>query len=620
MHRILASVCALTAFAAVATAQTCFTPTGGATVAPSLIQFTGADPVADEGRTPPLAMGLTFPMAGVATPLTHCVIETNGVMYLAGPSGPTGLPGNYVYGSLASLRGATGSSPRIAPFWRDIQNMPTGWDITAESVPGVSYTVRWLNTTNYAAISPARSFSATLFATGEIEFSYDVFTISTTFVGVSAGNAVGATTTPPSNFAVGANTGALALAWESFGTAASWDLSGKTIRFVPNGLGGYTQSMTCGPIPASHTAYGAGCYTISDSYYSLAADAVAANATLSGFALNYLPTSSSYLITATVGTFVPPSASAVPVFATPTDDGEAVVTPSLALPTPQGPQGTLRVHSNGLISWGAAAQTFPGTNNYTPTAAGFLGAANPGIWFWHDFNESEPGSGRIVREEIGGVLYITWNGVENYASPEVINPSTVQAQINLATGQVSILHFIVNNNASSIYGSATLSGWSPGGASADGGSQTIAASLPYLVPSVNLSPVALTAAPAPVSTPAAGTTVTYTHTGVPEAAPGSGVYLGLTILSVGQDLAGTDLSFLGAPGCKLHVASLDATFSFLGVGSTQTTTFAIPAGVPGGFTLYAQGAAIIAPNSLPNGQNSLGVALSNAIASQIQAQ
>jgi hypothetical protein len=498
--------------------------------------------------------------------------------------------------------------------------MPTGWDITTESVAGVSYKVTWLNTTNYGATAPARSFSAKLFATGDIEFSYDVFAITTTFVGVSGGNAVGATTTPASNFAVGANSGALALAWETFGTAASWDLSGKTIRFVPNGLGGYTQTVSCGPIPASHASYGAGCYTISDSYYALAADAVAANATLSGLALNYLPTGSSYLVSANVGTLVPPSPNAVPVFATATDDGETIVTPSVALPTPQGPQSALRVHSNGLISWGAAAQTFPGANNYTPSAAGFLNAGNAGIWFWHDFNEQEPGSGRIVREEVGGVLYITWNGVENYASPEVVNPSTVQAQLDLATGQVTVVYAVVDNNTSSAFGSATLSGWSPGGASVDGGSQAIAASLPYLVPAVNVSPVALTAAPAPVSTATTGTTVTYTHAGVPETAPGSGLRLGLTILSVGQDLAGTDLFFLGAPGCKLHVASLDATYSFLGVGASQTTTFVIPPGVPAGFTLYAQGAAIIAPNSLPNGQNSLGVVLSNAIASQIQAQ
>ncbi|MFN9703299.1 MAG: hypothetical protein ACK595_00570, partial [Planctomycetota bacterium] len=141
-----------------------------------------------------------------------------------------------------------------------------------------------------------------------------------------------------------------------------------------------------------------------------------------------------------------------------------------------------------------------------------------------------------------------------------------------------------------------------------------------LIPSVNLAPVALTASPAPVSTATTGTVVTYTHTGVPEAAPGSSVYLGLTILSVGQDLSGIDLGFLGAPGCKLHVTSLEATFAFVGVASTQTTTFALPPGVPAGFSLYAQGVALVAANSLPNGQNNLGAVLSNAIQSTVQAQ
>ena len=620
MHRILVSVCALTAFAAFATAQTCFTPTGGATVVPSLIQFTGADPVADEGRTPPLAMGLTFPMAGVATPLTHCVIETNGVMYLSGAAGPIGLPANYTYGSLANLRGAAGFSPRIAPFWRDIQNMPTGWDITAESVPGVSYTVRWLNTTNFAATSPARSFSATLFASGAIEFSYSDFTITTAFVGVSAGNAVGATTTAPTNLAAGGATGALALAWENFANAASWDLSNKTIRFAPSGSGGYTITVPCAPPPATHTSYGAGCYTASDSYYSLLGDAVVANAALQGRTINFLKTPTTYLVTSGGGVFQPPSVGAVPVFAAATDDGESTITPSIPLSTPQGPQTTLRVHSNGLVSWGAASQNFPGSNNYTPSAAAFLNASNPAIWAWHDFNEAEAGSGRIVWEQVAGKVFITWNNVENYSVPAAVNPSTMQIQLTLATGNVSIVFQNVDSNPTSQYGSATLVGYSPGGTSTDGGSQDLATSLPYLIPSVNLAPVALSASPAPVSTPTTGTVVTYTHTGVPEASPGSGVYLGLTILSVGQDLAGTDLGFLGAPGCKLHVTSLDATFAFVGVASTQTTTFALPPGVPAGFNLYAQGVALVAANSLPNGQNNLGAVLSNAIQSTIQAQ
>lgn len=619
MSRSIYLLAILAACAASASAQSCFVGSGGTSVTGALSSTSGgADPLHDEGRTSPQAMGLTFPMAGVASALTHASIDTNGVVYLSGAGGPTGAAASYTYGSLGNLRGLAGSSPRIAPFWQDNQAMPTGWDITAETVPGVSYKVTWLNTTNYLATAPARSFTATLFATGAVEFSYDVFAISATFVGMSAGSAVGATTTPASNFAAGSSS-SIPLMWEGFANATSWDLSGKTIRFAPNAAGGYTQTIPCGPTPATHTAYGAGCYTVSDSFYALFADAATASAGLQGQSFTLTNSGATYAIAAG-GAFVAPGAGAANVFVTPADDAEALLPLSAPLATPQGPQVTLRVHSNGLISWGGAAQTFPGTTNYTPTPGGFLGAANPAIWFWHDHNEQEPGSGRIVWEEVAGVVYVTWNDVESYASPEVQNRSTIQVQFTLATGQIVVVFQAVDANTSSSFGSATLFGYSPGGPSVDGGSQSLAASLPYTVSTANLTPVALTAAPAPVSTATTGTVVTYTHTGVPETSPGSGLQLGLTILSVGQDLAGTDLAFLGAPGCKLHVASLDATYSFVGVGSTQTNTFTIPPGVPAGFNLYAQGAAIVAANSLPNGQNSLGVVLSNAIASTIQVQ
>lgn len=621
MPRLLAIVSAAAVLAAASSAQSCFVGAGGASITASLLTTSGGlDPLHDEGRTSPLPLGFAFPMAGVAASLTHASIDTNGVVYLSDAAGPLGVAGTYVYGALASLRGGAGASPRLAPFWRDIQQMPTGWDIHSEAVPGVSYKVTWLNTTDYAAIAPARSFSATLFATGAIEFAYDVFAISSTFVGVSIGNGVGATTTPATNLAAGADSGALGLMWENFATAASWDLAGKALRFTPNGAGGYTQSVACVPAIAAHTAYGAGCYTISDSFYVQHVSATQAAAALAGQSVRFQSTGASYLVAAGGGAFVPPGAGAANLFATATDDGEALLVPSAPLATPQGPQTTLRVHSNGLISWGVAPQSFPGGVNYTPAAAPFLAAANAGIWFWHDHNEQEAGSGRIVWEEIGGVLYVTWNDVESYANPEVQNRSTVQAQLTLATGEVVLVFQAVDGNATSPYGSATLVGYSPGGVSVDGGSQALATALPYVVPTANLLPVALSAAPAPISTATTGTLVTYTHAGVPENVPGSGVRLGLTILSVGQDLPGTDLGFLGAPGCALHVAALDATYAFLGPGSTQTTTFVVPPGVPGGVRVFAQGAALVAANSLPNGQNSLGIVLSNAVASTIQAQ
>ena len=51
------------------------------------------------------------------------------------------------------------------------------------------------------------------------------------------------------------------------------------------------------------------------------------------------------------------------------------------------------------------------------------------------------------------------------------------------------------------------------------------------------------------------------------------------------------------------------------VGSTpsQSVLLPIPAGIPVGTTIYSQSAALVAPFSLPNGQNAFGLTTSNAI-------
>jgi hypothetical protein len=124
----------------------------------------------------------------------------------------------------------------------------------------------------------------------------------------------------------------------------------------------------------------------------------------------------------------------------------------------------------------------------------------------------------------------------------------------------------------------------------------------------------MTAAPAPV----AGTSFTYSQVGIPEAAPASGIYFGVVVLSLGQNFAGTPLNVLTAglvdSPCNLNVTSLDLLLSFVSPTPTDSlVTFAVPAGAPAGFLLYSQAAALIVPVA----PNNAGIVTSNAIRSYI---
>ena len=138
---------------------------------------------------------------------------------------------------------------------------------------------------------------------------------------------------------------------------------------------------------------------------------------------------------------------------------------------------------------------------------------------------------------------------------------------------------------------------------------------PFLQASTNMAPIALTASPAPISTPSSGSNVVYTATNIPEYIPFSGVHIGAFIFSVGQ-LPGIDLGFLGAPGCAAYVASLDVIIGSVGT-STQSVTFPIPAGVPSGVQIFSQAISLVTPGSLPNGQNAFGMTTSNGVQSVV---
>ena len=61
------------------------------------------------------------------------------------------------------------------------------------------------------------------------------------------------------------------------------------------------------------------------------------------------------------------------------------------------------------------------------------------------------------------------------------------------------------------------------------------------------------------------------------------------------------------------IGSLDVILNMVGVTPTQSVLFPIPAGVPVGTTIWSQSASLIAPNSLPNGQNAFGLTTSNGV-------
>jgi hypothetical protein len=566
------------------------------------------------------AMNLSFPMGGVAGSYTHAEVQSNGVIFLTNgaPSGATntGFANNQSV-QIANLRGGPGSAPRIAPFWRDLvfDVANNGGVYFNNTIPG-KFVVTWENAIQYNTAGPVFTIQAQLFGNGDVTFYYNANTSSSAPVicGLSQGDAVSAL--PEVNLSVGGNVSSTRWIHERFG-AGTFDLAERCVTFTNNGSG-YNQAAVS---PASHESYGAACYNIAaETIYQGFAQASSAAAALSGQSMVFTPASNGYTVTWGGASFVAPSGAATPLATG--DDGEVGVTPSTALPSPFGAASELRVHGNAIVSLGSTPQTFPGAPNvYTPTAAALRDADLTAFWAWHDYNQTEPGSGAITYDEqvIGDTIaLITWDDVESYSVPASINRSTLQFQLNLNTGVVAIVWQTVDSDNSSQYGSGHIVGFSPGGASQQPASIDLATALP-ITTQPDLLPLTLTASPAPVSTASNGTLVTYTSSNIPEAGPGAGVYVAANILSVaGVPEPGVELTFLGAPGCYAHVLTLTDMTAMFGATSTQSTSFQIPAGVPSGFVLYAQSVALVVPGSLPNGQNSFGLTTSNGLRSTIR--
>ena len=233
-----------------------------------------------------------------------------------------------------------------------------------------------------------------------------------------------------------------------------------------------------------------------------------------------------------------------------------------------------------------------------------LGSALGGVYAWHDYNASEPGSGAIVAHEAGGTLCVTWNGVESYAAPETSNPSTLQFQFDLATGVIRIVFVHVDGNATSNFGSSHLVGVTAPGPSTDAGPVALATATAAQLRTQD--PEVLPLALAGVTRPITGATWGLRLDHVP-----ANAVVGLDVFGL-NDPALPDLHFFGAPGCGLR-ASPDVLIAWPASGATRTFGMAIPnSAAVMSLSLYATSLVFQAPPA-----NALGATTSNGVRGRI---
>ncbi|HEX5051964.1 MAG TPA: hypothetical protein VFZ65_09345 [Planctomycetota bacterium] len=372
---------------------------------------------------------------------------------------------------------------------------------------------------------------------------------------------------------------------------------------------------------AYHQTYGTGCYSyagpdLNSNFMEAFAGTPAAKLELDGNAMLFNLAGSGY-----VATWIPGAAGALYVAPTGAatvvanaDDTTTTFSPSVAAPVPGGTAPQWTVSSNGVLTASATGNqgtTFGASLAATATETGLA------FYNWRDYNPAAAGSGSIKTEEAGGILYVTFDGVYEYATT---NPATFQWQINLSSGDVFMVwvSMATSTNTTTMVVGSTLAG-----VSSTPTSVTLSTAAPFvLLPPPMLLPLSLSASPAPVINP--NTLVTYTIGNIPEFIAGSGVHLSALFLSLNPVPAGINLTGIltGMPGCKAYIASLD-----LGIGAAVTAAptnpvsfnFTTPIFAPGN-VIAAQAVALFDPSSpLLNGETG-GFVVSNGVLSTTQLQ
>jgi len=585
-------------------------------VSPNDVSVTGAFVFAGNAHQP-----------GVPTPAT-----VNGVTF-APSFQPTGWAGYITGGLNGTLTGDTEYDKLLntsLAMQTSVAANPTGWggirlDNLATLVPGRTYSVQvWFtdqrtgsptNVLYDRVMNLSSAFGAATLTGGEVN-NLGALLQGPVSAGLEADpDNAPATTTPDTLF------GSHCTGTFTYDpTNQLWLLIQGTHPIPSNVLAPHITALQIRDLSAAyHQNYGTGCYSYSNdrtNYFSSFAGTPAAKAVLDNNSLQFTPTGNGYVAIWLPGTatalYVPPSPAATIVANG--DDTTTTFSPSVAVPVPGGTAAQWTVSSNGVLT--AAAAGNQGTA-YQASLAATATATGLGFYCWRDYNPTITNSGKVKTEEVGGVMYVTFDGVYEFGTT---TPATFQWQIDLASGTVTMVwvSMATGTNTTTMVVGSTLAGVSATPASLDFTTTT-----PFVMgPPITLAPLTLSASPAPVINPS--TTCTYTISNIPEFVPGSGVYLSVLFLSVNPLPGGIDLSGIltQLPGCKAYIGTLDVSSGgavTLAPTATVPVTFFAPAFAPGS-TIAAQAASLFDPAfPLANGEAG-GFVLSNGVLSVTQLQ
>ncbi len=513
------------------------------------------------------SIGFAFPVG--ATTYTDLHITDHGFVQLSNAGVPAPAAGAVLY--TPTVANFMAGSPKVAAMYADV--IATNGQIWLKATP-TRTVVTWKNLQTFGSTGPLFDMQLVLEPSG---FATAYFgpgtTNNSTFGGVSdnaiTGVSPGGGGAAPASLDLslgGASTNNAT--YELFATAGTFDMANNSLLLA--GLNpGYSYVLLGAPANcATASSYGTGCVEVADSLYEFFP--TAATNDLSGSAISWFFGGGSYTmispITGAIAPVGPGAANVAPGLL----DGQTSFTLSSPMPGPGGPITSLNVTTKGQIEL-----TGPSTLiDFTPTAAEFVARTNTNFCCWSDWDQTDPGSGLIWFEEVGGVAYVTWDNVNHFSAAA---PSRFQFQFDLATGAVTLVFGTMDTTNTG----ALLVGFTAAGGSIDPGSSDLSTIGSATVATAEVQAMAMDA----VGVPSLGNlSFGFNATNVPQLLPVGFIFFGDFVLN-----PGVDLGFIGMAGCNAYTNASIGNFSFPAIGGSGFAPLPIPNNIAFvGATLSAQ--------------------------------